>query len=97
MTDLLAAEYSVPDIEDVRDWRTASRTHRVDTQIMNEREFTIKLHRFVDASGATQEEPVKVAATHGGFDNSLGVMNATVARILGVAQPPTVIDDLSGF
>ena len=97
ITDLLSAEYSAADLKHVQDWRRVAQRHGVETVISNEREFTIKLHRFLDADGVEHAEPVKVPATHGGFDNSLSVMNATVARILGVAAPPQPIDDLSGF
>lgn len=94
---LMSAEFAEQDLKSVRDWQEAAQTHGVVTTIANEREFTTKLHHFKDPGGAVQTEPVKVQATHGGFDNSLTIMNNTLARIVGQTPPPLPIDDLSGF
>ncbi|MGR3513360.1 MAG: C1 family peptidase [Paracoccaceae bacterium] len=95
ITKLLAADYA--DLTDIQDWRGVTRDFRIATHIVNEREFVTKLNRFVDTNGVEQAEPVKIMATHGAFDNSLGVMSATIARILGTDQLTRPIDDLSGF
>ncbi|MGH1481839.1 MAG: C1 family peptidase [Geminicoccales bacterium] len=39
----------------------------------------------------------QIKAGHGCFDNDLGTMNRTVARILGTSKPKKVIKDLRGF
>lgn len=95
--DRLTADYSATDLKFVRDWRRVARTRKVATTISKEREFVIRMHRFTEADGTVREEPVKVKTSHGGFDNSLTIMNRTVARILGRADPLFPIDDLSGF
>lgn len=95
--DLLSAEYSPDDLQHVRDWRHVAEAHNVHTRIIHEREFITKVHRFADATGTVHEEAVKITATHGGFDNSLTVMNDIIYQILGDTPQPQVIDDLSGF
>lgn len=94
---LFEGHFADSTLKHIRDWRQIARTHDVGVTIAKEREFLIKQHRFMDDRGELREDPVKAPATHGAFDNSLTVMNAVMARILGVDAPPVPIEDLTGF
>ena len=94
---VLSVDFSDLDVKSVRSWRDIARQYEVVTHIAKEREFIMKSQQFIDQAGDVQLELVKIPATHGAFDNSLTIMNETMARILGQEAPRFPIDDLSGF
>ncbi|MBK8118416.1 MAG: peptidoglycan-binding protein [Sulfuritalea sp.] len=79
--------------EDLINWRAAMDQHGLVQRLTTHAEEKIVTRR---SDGGNVEEK-KVNASHGGFDNNIEMVEATLKRITGAAVLKLSVDDLVGF
>jgi len=78
--------------EELLNWRSAMDAHGLATRL------TIHKERKILTRRAGADRPEKLAdASHGGFDNNVALVTATLERIRGGAPLQMPVDDLAGF
>ncbi len=84
----LAFDFAEGQIRDVQKWAQIVNGHTIGHTVQTEPEIVTKKSAIGD---------LQAKATHGSFDNSLEVVNKSVARILNQPKPTKPITDLTGF
>lgn len=84
----LKVDFAESAIGDIRKWKAAAGKFGVETAVVSNRQ--------VVTEQPEKQEPIRINASHGSFDNNIDVVNATLKRILG-RKPTVPVLNLSNF
>ena len=84
----LTVDFAESAAADIRDWKAAVKKFGVKTEVLSARQVVTELQE--------KQDPIRIDASHGSFDNNVDVVNATLKRILG-KNPPVPVLNLSNF
>lgn len=86
--DELAIDFAEAAATDIRDWMAVVDQFKVKSAIVTDRQVVTKR--------PPKQDPIRIKAVHGSFDNDVDVVNATLTRMLG-AKPTVPVLDLTNF